>query len=288
MQVKIGRRREKRWGVLFTCLTTRAVYLDLAHSLSASSAIIALERLSARRGTSTDLYTDNGTNFTKADKELRDAMVKINADLRENYANVRGIRWHFNSPSAPHMGGAWERLVRSVKVALDVVLREQAPNEKVLLTLLAEVEHSINSRPLTNVSVDPRDQEALTPNHFLIGESSGHLRLDRYEAETSNPRKQFRIAQSFADAFWKRWIREYLPTLLPRKKWDAADCPLEIGDIVLVIDFQAPRNTWRKGTIIEIYPGADEVVRVAKIRTATNELVRPTRKLIKILGRNEV
>lgn len=65
------------------------------------------------------------------------------------------------------MGGAWERMIKSVKVALAFALKDEVPAEEVLFTLLVEIEHSVNSRPLTDVSVDPRDEEALTPNHFF-------------------------------------------------------------------------------------------------------------------------
>lgn len=137
MIIRIGRRQEKRWGVIFTCLSTRAIHLELAHSLSTDSAIMALERMA----------------------------------LRE-YSTLKHFEWKFNPPCAPHMGGVWERLIRSVKVTLNAILYEQVSREEVLVTILAEVEHIINSRPLTKVSNDPRDCEALTPNHFLIGSPS--------------------------------------------------------------------------------------------------------------------
>ena len=216
MMVKIGRRREKRWGALFTCMTTRAVHLEIAATLTASSTIMAIQRLAARRGLPAFIYSDNGSNFTRADKELREAAETIDIDKQHEFARSRQIRWTFNPPDAPHMGGAWERLVRSVKIALKHTLKETAPAEETLWTLLVEIEHMINSRPLTHVSTDPSDEEALTPNHFLIGSSSGYLRLEKYELETINSRKQFEVVQKMANTFWKRWIREYLPTLLPR------------------------------------------------------------------------
>ncbi|XP_076394270.1 uncharacterized protein LOC143265515, partial [Megachile rotundata] len=264
LMVKIGRRREKRWGVLFTCLTTRAIHLEIAHSLSASSAIMASQRLAARRGTPQVVYSDNGTNFRGADKELKDATASMDRAKIKEYALSKRVKWVFNPPDAPHMGGAWERLIRSVKTALNVILREQAPSEEVLSTLFAEAEHSVNSRPLTHVSLDPRDKEALTPNHFLIGSSSGEVQLGRYDLQNVCLRKQWRTAQSFAEAFWKRWLREYLPTLVPRKKWTEKENPLEVGDIVLIVDLQAPRNSWRKGTVTRVFPGVDKEVRVAE------------------------
>ena len=102
-----------------------------------------------------------------------------------------------------------------------------------MYTLLVEIEHSINSRPLTHVSIDPRDEEALTPNHFLTGTLSGELKLGKYDAANICPRKQWQIAQSFADALWRRWLREYLPSLIAREKWNERNEPLKKGDIVL-------------------------------------------------------
>ena len=249
---------------------------------------MALQRLAVRRGCPAVLYSDDGTNFKKANKELQDAVMDIDKKRLAEHATAYRLKWLFNPPDAPHMGGAWERLVKSVKVALNATLNNEAVNEETLYTVLTEVEHSINSRPLTHVSVDPRDEEALTPNHFLIGSSSGGVKMERYEAEIKNPRKQFETAQAYVGKFWRRWLREYLPTLIPRQKWTTNEPPVQIGDIVLIMDFQAPRNTWRKGKIVGVYPRSDDVVRVAKVRTSKKDFVRPARKLIKILGRNEV
>ena len=130
---------------------------------------MALQRLSARRGSPSVLYSDNGTNFVKANKELKEAVANLNQGEQKGLAATKGIKWIFNPPSAPHMGGSWERLIRSVKIALDVVLHEQAPSEEVLYTVLTEVEHSINSRSITHVTMDPSDREALTLTIFCSG-----------------------------------------------------------------------------------------------------------------------
>lgn len=280
MMVKIGRRREKRWGVVFTCLTTRAVHLELAHSLDTDSAIMAIRRMAARRGQPVVMYSDNGTNFKRAKKELGENDITFDENTMLRYATNSRMSWHFIPPAAPHMGGAWERMVRSVKSALAIVLKEQAPKEETLLTLLAEIENVVNSRPLTHVSPDPRDLQALTPNHFLYGTSSGQLSLHRYIISEISPRKQWRWVQSFADAFWKRWLREYLPTLLPRKKWLRETENLRVGHLVLVVDEQLPRNAWRTGVIEKVYPGRDGRVRVAKVKTAFGMFKRPVAKLI--------
>ncbi|XP_063629208.1 uncharacterized protein LOC134800656 [Cydia splendana] len=111
MQITIGRRREKRWGVLYTCLTTRAVHLELAASLSASSMILSLRRMIARRGTPTVLYSDNATNFYGAERELAEAKKTL-PDTLKPFLIERAITWKKIPPGNPSAGGAWARRQR--------------------------------------------------------------------------------------------------------------------------------------------------------------------------------
>lgn len=266
IDVTVGRRREKRYGVIFTCMTVRAIHLEVVHSLSTDSLIMALRRMAARRGWPTDLYSDNGTNLRGADAELN--------TLQTEAANSR-VRWHFNPPLSPHMGGAWERLIRSVKTALKVILKERAPRDETLLTLLCEVEAIVNSRPLTHVSVNSVDDVALTPFHFLLGTSSNLTPIGSATENTLCSRKQWRVAQSLADMFWARWLKEVLPCLSPRTMRQTNDeDQLRVGDVVIVIDPASERGFWPRGVIDAVYPGADGRVRVADVRTSRGTLRR--------------
>ena len=194
MTVTIGRRHEKRWGVLFTCLTTRAVHIELAASLSTDSAIMALRRMTARRGQPLEIYSDNGTNLRGAATELRAAIRNMNEpELYDHAANI-GVTWKFIPPAAPHMGGSWERLVQSIKRALKVTLTSQSPKEEVLLTLMAEAEYTVNCRPLTHIPVSVTDPEALTPNHFLLGSSVGNPCAGKFDQGSLCSRKQWQCA----------------------------------------------------------------------------------------------
>lgn len=282
MLVKIGRRHEKRWGVLFTCLSVRAVHVELASSLNTDSAILAIRRMSARRGQPLELYSDCGTNFRGADVELCRAIQEIDGSKQEEYAAKNGITWKFNPPAAPHMGGSWERLVRSVKTSLKTILKEQALSEEVLSTVLNEAEHVINSRPLTHVPIDLNEPEALTPNHFLIGLSSGSPVPGRFELADKCSRKQWRVAQYLSDCFWKRWVREYLPILLPRKIWKREPPSIHVGDIVMIVDKRFSRNTWLRGIVEQTHAGVDNRIRVVSVRTIRGMLKRPITSLIRL------
>lgn len=91
MLVTVGRRHEKRWGVIFTCLTTRAVHLELAASLDTNSTIMSLRRMMSRRGNPTEIYSDNGTNLVGANTELRNAIRDIDYDSMISEMSNRGI-----------------------------------------------------------------------------------------------------------------------------------------------------------------------------------------------------
>lgn len=282
MEVTIRRRREKRWGVLFTCLTTRAIHLEIADRLNTDSAIMALQRMTARRGQPSVIYSDNGTNFRGAAEELKKAVSALNvARLVDNSAN-NGTKWVFNPPSAPHMGGAWESMVKAVKKALYQAMNSEAPKEEVLRTLFAEAEHTVNSRPLTYVSSDPLDQEAITPNHILFGASSRNLVPRHYELMEGSHKRLWLKAQLMANTFWVRWKKEYLPTLLPRKKWQWENLNLKVGDVVIIMCDTAKRNKWLKGVVEMLHPSRDNRVRSVTVRTATGTLDRPVVKLIKL------
>ncbi|XP_045496008.1 uncharacterized protein LOC123694585 [Colias croceus] len=282
MTVTVGRRREKRWGMLFTCMTTRAIHLEILHSLSTDSAIMALRRMAARRGWPAVIMSDNGTNFRGSDVELRRAYAEWLPEL-EGCALGRRTKWRFIDPGAPNQGGSWERQIRTVKSALSVILNEQAPRDEVLQTLMNEVEFTVNSRPLTHVSVDPEDPEALTPNHFLLGTADGMPVLG---SSNRLDRRVWRVSQALADAFWARWVREYLPTLTPRGDAVRSTPNVKEGDVVLITDGILPRNVWPLGQVERVYEGTDKVVRSADVRTKGGILRRPVRRLV-VLPINE-
>lgn len=280
LYVTVGRRKVKRWGALFTCLTVRAVRLEIAHSLDTSSCVMCINNFMARRGTPREIFTDNGTNLKGASK-----IFSPEVDHKTISKTFESIRWKFNPPAAPHMGGAWERLVRSVKTTLYHICPHMNFNDETLKCALTEVEFIINSRPLTFVSLESCDDEALTPNHLLLGSSSGLKPINHKEIDL---RQRWNQTKLFADKFWHRWIKEYAPTLIRRGKWHEKTTPLRVGDIVIIIDENLPRHCWPKGKIIEALVAKDGQVRQAKFQTKNGIFQRPTVKIAKLdVGYNE-
>ncbi|KAF2893787.1 hypothetical protein ILUMI_12386 [Ignelater luminosus] len=167
INITIGRRTEKRWRSLFTCLTIRAVHLKVAHKLDHDSFIMCLQYFMNRRGRPRHIYCDRGTNFVASERVLREKLRKINPKLIANHFVSPEISFHFNPPLSPHMGGSWEHLVKSVKIALYDALAGKTPTDSLLQSCLVAAENTVNSRPLTYLPLDSEQSEALTPNHFF-------------------------------------------------------------------------------------------------------------------------
>ncbi len=216
--VKIGRRTKKRWGILFKCLTTKAVHLDLLPSMSTDSFLMALRRFIVRRGTPAALWSDQGTNFCGGQRKLQEAYAALVPDIQRQLAQQR-IHFHCNPPSASHFCEVWERDVRSVKSALYAVLGSQSVPEEVLMTVLLEVEANLNSKPLGYVSSDVADADPVTPNCLLMGRPDESLPQVVYPESEMLSRHHWRHTQILANQFWSRFIRDYLPSLQTRQKW---------------------------------------------------------------------
>lgn len=264
--VRVGWSQVKRWVALFTCLAIRAVHIEVVHSLSAESCIMAVRRFVARRRPPAEFYTDNATCFQGASRELKEELA---AKLSSTFTCAQ-TRWLFIPPATPHMGGVWERLVRSVKVAAATILdAPRNPDEETLETILCEVEAMINCRPLTYIPLESADQEALTPNHFILGSSTGVKILPMEPVNYIGAlRSSWKLAQSITDSFWTRWIEEYLPVISRRSNWFENVKDLQEGNLVLVVG-GVSRNQWVCGRIVKVIPGKDGRVRQAMVKTSS-------------------
>ncbi|XP_065361898.1 uncharacterized protein LOC135955477 [Calliphora vicina] len=281
INVSIGRRTEKRWVALFTCLTLRAIHLELAYDLSTDSCIIVIRNFINRRGIPARIRSDNGKNFIGANEEARRFSEVFDAKRIQNEMSMKGIEWIFNCPVNPSEGGIWERMVQCVKKVLRHTLKQISPKEHVLHSLLIEAENVVNSRPLTHLPISPHEEEPLTPNHFLIG-SGNVANTPSVESPDIKPftlKKQWRVSRCLRDRFWKKWVNEYLPTLTRRVKWCERTVPIKVGDLVFICDPNVPRSQWRKGLVTCVYAGPDGVARRVDVKTSTGKLQRAVSKL---------
>lgn len=280
--VKRGRTEVKRYGLMCTCLVTRAVHLEVLQSLRTDSLINAIRRIVARRGAIRKVRSDMGTNMVGADNELRAELARLDSEKIQQFALREGIEWVFNPPSASHFGGAWERQIRTVRKVWRSMPTQRLDDES-LHTLFCEIESVINSRPLTYVSSSQGDLEPLTPNHLLLLRGCGEGIPGQFSDADLISVRRWRQVQYLAQQFWLRWRREYLPTLQRRQKWVSKTRNVRQGDVVLMVEDDVPRGHWRLGRVTEVFPGRDGLIRKVLVKTSSTALMRPVHKLIVLL-----
>ncbi|GFY38886.1 integrase catalytic domain-containing protein [Trichonephila inaurata madagascariensis] len=242
--------KRKGWVVLFTCAVFRAVHFELITSLSTTAFLQSLRRFISRRGRPTIIYSDNGTNFVRPNSALN----SIDWDVVMSKANIQKIKWKFNPPSRASL--YYEELN----------------------TVLCECEHVINSRPLTYISEDVNDLSPLTPAMFLQEiETSDVTDIDCLDHQEIN--KRIRHVQTIREQLRKRFRIEYLGQLREQTQRHRKSRPLTVGEVVVVENSLKNRTLWSLARVIQLIPGKDGHIRVARVKTETGELVRPVQRL---------
>ncbi|KAK3743468.1 hypothetical protein QZH41_003291 [Actinostola sp. cb2023] len=273
--VKVGRKEVKRYGVLFTCMASRAIHLEIANSLDTDSPINAYRRFVSRRGPIRQLRSDQGTNFVGARRQLKEALAEMDQDSVKTELlkdNCDWIEFKMNVPSASHMGGAWERQIRTVRNVLSSLLQDNGAqlDDESLRTLMCEAEGIVNSRPLTvDQLTDPESSGPLTPNHLLTMKSRVLLAPPgSFQSADLYCTRRWRRVQDLVNEFWSRWRKEYLVSLQQRQKWTYSRRNLRVDDIVIIKDDNAVRNCWQLARVSATYPSLDGRVRKVQVALA--------------------
>ena len=248
----------KSYIALYTCATTRAIHLELCPDLSAPAFVRSLKRFQGRRGIPSLTVSDNGKTFK--DKKV------------QRYALENSIIWKFNVPRASFWGGFFEIMVKLVKRCLKKIVANAHLTFEELDTILIEIEGIINSRPLTYVDADSLD-EPLTPSSLVSGRRlltktpfDPNLSLDSSKTSLSTRESYLKLLLKH---FWTRFLREYLPGLreFHRNASTQNNRLIGLGDIVIIQSDRVPRQKWRMGRVITLYPGKDGIVRAADVKT---------------------
>ena len=256
---------QKRWILLFTCGTTRAVHLELTNTLETKDFLLAFSSFTARRGVPSAIYSDNGTTFVAAAKALP------------------GIEWRFNPPFAPWHGGFWERIVRSIKTPLRKVAAGASLKETELRTLLARIEAVINSRPLTTMR-GTDTHRVISPAELLCGRQLQQVAATDVELA---PAKRLRHLEEVQRQFWTQWKDLYLPTLQNRPKWKSTKPGIKEGDVVLLLKENTKRHEWPLARVIEAIKGRDELVRSVKLLCDGRSVTRPIQLVVPLEVQND-
>merc|ERR1711911_85694 len=279
-----GRADHKVYVLVMTCFQSRAVHLETLFKLDADSAFNAIIRFKARRPALRTIYSDNASNFQKADKWLQKEIAKVNEKLPKEL-NKQGINWTFIPPYSPNYGGTWERVVDLMKRHLKTALIGDKLHYETFTTIVTEIEGILNKRPLTSISTDSRDFDALTPNHLLAPASmlfpAATIDAEKTtDAETN--RRSWKRALNRVNQFWEIFKKDFFSLMHGRSKWRNSAVNLKVDDIVILVDETVDRNRWKLAKVIETL-GESTSIRRVRLKKADGKIViRDRQKVVKM------
>jgi len=268
--VKFDDKLKKMYILVYTCINTRALHIEILPDLTCENFLLSFIRFSNRYGSPAKVYSDNASTFLQAMGILADSSSD---DVFSEYLVKNNIR-HLRIPLyAAWVGSAWERMIKTLKNCLNKTLgRKHIPYFQ-LLTLLSDIEDCINSRPLTYVESD-MNFSALTPNSFLKPTAGCTMSLDAEDgSEILAPSRRDLIrAIDYRDTLLQeakeRWEEDYLLSLREagknrfQQEWENK---IEVGAVVLVSVPNKTRPYWQLGRVLELLPGSDNIVRTVKV-----------------------
>ena len=290
--------KRKVWLLIFTCLYSRAVHLEMLDAMDSATFWMAFRRFRANRGRCSKIRSDRGSNFMGArnqediaelDKFIEDAEEKLEAE---------GIAWEVNPPHASHFGGVWERAIGSIRRVFEATLIQMEPRllrRDEFETLMQEAAAVVNSTPLWEPSLDAHEPQPISPAMLLQQKEQGPAE------NIENPTKKdlleygatrWKRIRYLADQFGKEWKQHYLMSLHDqRRKWKTPKINLKVGDVVIVKDKNQHRYLWETAQVINVKLSKDGLVRSATIqptprktdnRTCVNPRERPVHDLVLI------
>jgi hypothetical protein len=276
-------KRTKRWGLIFTCLTTRAVHLEDVDSPGAEAFCHALDRFIQRRMKTPEvLRSDRGSAFLNLAAQQNKTAEVYAEELRLLTLKKYRIDLRFNPAGAPHFGGAWERLITEVKKI--VYASYEANGGKAwraddFRTFLVRAEGILNRRPIAYGD----DGEVIAPAKFLFPSADMDIGPPRGDPKISSLMR-IRAAEK---TFWDKWVRYYLPSISSKQVWGKVrNDDLQPGDKVLLREGSNPLvDTWSHGIIKEVFKTPqDDVIRTVMVTVNGVDLIRDVSRICILEG----
>ncbi|GFU49715.1 integrase catalytic domain-containing protein [Trichonephila clavipes] len=260
---------------------SKAVHLEIVSDLTTDAFLAILKRFVARREKCATISSDNAKNFAGANRELKRLhnLLKCPEEKLSSYLSSEGISWNFMPPRTPNFGGLWEAGVKSFKFHLKRAVGNLKMTLEEFLTIITQIEGILNSRPITPLSEDIDDLEALTAGHFLIGRLITSIYEPNLLDKTENTLCWWQKLTKIVQHIWTKWSRDYLNNLQQRNKWQFHKYNVKLNTMVLIKDDNLTINKLSLGHITKLFPGTDGKVRVVEIKTNKGNIKRSSGKV---------
>lgn len=221
---------------------------------------------------------DNRSQMVGAARELSLVIKGWDKTKLSEYSVNRGMKWQFTTPLAPQQNGCSEALIKYTKSALKKALGKAVLTPFEPYTCLFEVANLLNERLIGRIPNDPCDGTSLCPNDIILGRATNRVPNGLFR-HMENPHHLLEFCQKIVVTFWKRWYRDVLPQLMPRKKWSTQSRNVKVNDSVIVAGQNPIRGKWNVGRILQVFPEPDGLVRDVELKKGSGTYIRPITKI---------
>ena len=260
------RTSRKTWAVIITCLTTRASWTYLSESYSTDHLLSVLRKNEARNGSPQTYFADLGTQIVGADRVITEAIANIDQDQIESFAASRNVKFIFGTSYFPQGQGACERLIQEMKKSLKSISKHTSLSFAEMDCLLSEASYLVNSRPL-QPNPTAGDDGFICPNDVMMGRSD--IEPPNLDITDTSLARRASHKQKILAEFWDKWSSSYFQSLVKFHRWQLKSRNAAKGDVVMILDKEAPRGKFIIGIIDSVKIDPDKQVRKVIVKYKT-------------------
>jgi len=271
------RKTIKCWGIVFVCTATSAVHVEVAHSYSTESFLMALRSFMSIRGAPRRFQSDQGDQLVAASKQIATwDWSKVHAECE-----TRGATWRLVPTGGQHYNGQAERIIGTLKLCLERTLVDKRMGLEEVTTVLREAAMVVNSRPIgLEATGDPTSSEAVTPLHLMLGRGTLEVPEVKFDLQPSLTRR-LRQVEEAKEEFWRRWMTQVFQGQVLARKWRKSHRDMVEGDLVLIKNENAAGVDYQRGRAKRVFKGEDGHVRSAEVeyKNVSEKVFRTTKSL---------
>jgi len=235
--------------LLFTCMTTRFIYVKIVTSLDLNSFILAFSRFIDLRGPVSSLYSDNGSTFKAAANVLPELLQSSGLQSEVLLGNLSLLIAHPKVELGSHSSKYSKEHSQTTRTS-----HNKNPHSWSYRHTF-QMQHDLLMTGLSCHRVMTHKATMLSPSSLLIPSLDPVLPIGQVH-DRDHLRHDYRYNCALAQQFWDQWVKFYLPQLQRRKKWFKLATNLRVGQMVLVggpseID---KRGNYCLGQVVRVLP----------------------------------
>ena len=248
--------------IVYVCLYSRAIHLELVLDESRFEACRAMIRLFSSRGVPKILVTDAAPNFIEATKQIN-RHFDFWPDVLEHLGDKFSIehKCYVGEGGGSNQSPA-ETFVRLMKLSILKSLRNRILTFQEMFTSLKEIEMAHNSRPISPISQE--NQIGLQPIQMVLNRRYRPLAdlMPVNFTDKKDYQLRWKHLNAISQEFHKVWQKLYWPLVQKITKWsNPSNKLLQPGTVVLVSEPALKPYFYRMGVVAEVDVGRDGIIR---------------------------